>query len=99
MDNSTKSLFEVVIDDFDEVLSQAVDKHGREEAFSNDGLDEIFSQSLDMFEEVKNSVEDAIDITDMFEFGGPSLVMGRRFATKKGKEICIFDHFYVLFSS
>ena len=39
------------------------------EAFSNDGLDEILSQSLDMFEEVKNSVEDAIDITDMFEFG------------------------------
>ena len=47
----------------------------REEAFSNDRLDEIDSQTLDMFEEVKNSVEDAIDITDMFEFGGPSLVM------------------------
>ena len=30
-----------------------------------------------MVEEVKNSVEDAIDITDMFEFGGPSLVMAR----------------------
>jgi len=27
MDNSTKGLFEVVIDDLDEVLSQAVDKH------------------------------------------------------------------------
>ena len=27
MDNSTKRLFEVVIDDLDEVLSQAVDKH------------------------------------------------------------------------
>ena len=39
-----------------------------------------------MFEEVKNSVEDAIDITDMFEFGGPSLVMARRFPTKKGEE-------------
>ena len=99
MDNSTKRLFEVVIDDLDEVLSQAVDKHEREEAFSNDGLDEILSQSLDMFEEVKNSVEDAIDITDMFEFGGPSLVMTRRFATKKGEEIYISDHFYVLFSS
>ena len=48
MDNSTKLLFEVVIDDLDEVLSQAVDKHEREEAFSNDGLDEILSQSLDM---------------------------------------------------
>ena len=52
-----------------------------------------------MFEKVKNSVEDAVDITDMFEFGGPSLVMGRRFATKNGEEIYIFDHFYVLFSS
>ena len=90
MDNSTKSLFEVVIDDLDKVLSQAVDKHEREEAFSNERLDEILSQSLDMFKEVKNSVEDAIDITDMFEFGGPSLVMGRRFATKKGEEIYIF---------
>ena len=30
-----------------------------------------------MFEEVKNSVKGAIDITDMFEFGGPSLVMAR----------------------
>ena len=99
MDNSTKSLFEVVIDDLDEVLSQAVNRHEREEAFSNDGLDEILSQSLDMFEEVKNSVEDAIDITDMFEFGGPILVMGRRFATEKGEEINSFDHFYVLFSS
>ena len=89
MDNSTKRLFEVVIDDLDEVLSQAVDKHEREEAFSNDRLDEILSQSFDMFEEVKNSVEDAIDITDMFEFGGPSLVMARRFATKKGEEIYI----------
>ena len=54
-----------------------MDKHERKEDFSNDGLDEILSQSLDMFEEVKNSVEDAIDITDMFEFGGPSLVMAR----------------------
>ena len=52
MDNSTKRLFEAVIDDLDEVLSHAVDKHEREEAFSNDGLDEILSQSLDMLEEV-----------------------------------------------
>ena len=74
-------------------------KHEREEAFSNDGLDEILSQSLEMFEEVKNSVEDAIDKTDMFEFGGPSLVMARRFATEKGEEMYIFDLFYVLFSS
>ena len=79
MDNSTKRFFQVVIDDLlYEVLFQAVDKHEREEAFSNDGLDEILSQSLDIFEEVKNSVEDAIDITDMFEFGGSFLVMARR---------------------
>ena len=77
MDNSTKRLFEVVIDDLDEVLSQAVDEHEREEAFSNEGLDEILSQSLDMLEEVKNSMEDAIDIADMFGFGGLSLVMAR----------------------
>ena len=38
MDNSTKRLFEVVDDDLDEVLSQAVDKHEREEAFCDDGL-------------------------------------------------------------
>ena len=50
MDNSAKRLFEMVIDDLDEMLSHAVDKHEREEAFSNDGLDEILSQSLDMFE-------------------------------------------------
>ena len=50
-------------------------------------------QSLDIFEEVKNSVEDVIDITDMFEFGGPSLVMARRFATKKGEEIYILTIF------
>ena len=101
MDNSTKRFFEVVIDDLDEVLSQAVDKYEREEAFSNDGLDEILSQSLDrdMFEEVKNSVEDNIDISDMLEFGGPNLLMARRFATKTGEEIYIFDHFHVLFSS
>ena len=94
-----KRMFELVIDDLDEVLSQAVDKYEREEAFSNDGLDEILSQSLDMFEEVKNSVEDATDISDMLEFGGPSLVMAWRFATKTDEEINIFDHFYVLFSS
>ena len=81
----------MVIDDLGEVLSQALDKHEREEAFSNDGLDEIFSQSLDMFEEVKNRVEDAIDITDMFEFGGPSLLMSRRFATKKERFVKEFD--------
>ena len=78
MENSTKRLFEVVIHDLDEVLSQAVNKHEREEAFSNVGLDEILSRYLDMFEEVKNSEEDAIDITDMFEFGGSILVMARK---------------------
>ena len=97
MDNSTKRLFEVVIHDHDEVVSQAVDKYERKEAFSNDGLDEIHSQSLDMFEEVKNSVQNAIDISDMLEFGGPSLVMARRFATETGEEIYIFDQFWFYF--
>ena len=97
MDNSTKRLFEVVIDDLDEVFSQAEDKHEREEAFSNDGLDEILSQYLDMFEEVKNSVEDAIGITDMFEFGGCSLVMIRRFATKKARKYTFLTIFMFYF--
>ena len=52
MANSAKRLFEMVIDDLDEMLSHALDKHEREEAFSNDGRNEILSQSLDMFEEV-----------------------------------------------
>ena len=33
MDNSTKRLFEVVIDDLYEVLSQAVDKHEPKKLF------------------------------------------------------------------
>ena len=86
MENSTKRLFEVVIDDLDEALSQAVDKHEREEAFSNNRLDQILSQSLDIFKEVKNSVEDAIDITDMFEFGGPSLFMARCVVSSIGQK-------------
>ena len=52
MDNSTKHLFEVVSEDLDEVLSQAVDKLECKKPFSNEGLDEILSLSLDMFEEV-----------------------------------------------
>ena len=58
-----------------------------------DVIEPISLSSLDMFEEVKNSAEDAIDITDMLEFGGPSLVMAQRFPTKKGEETYIFDHF------
>ena len=37
MDNSTKRLFEVVDDDLDEVLSQALDKHEREKLFVTTG--------------------------------------------------------------
>ena len=37
----TKRLCEVTDDDLDEVMSQAVDKHGREEAFSDDVLDAL----------------------------------------------------------
>ena len=46
MDNSTKRLFEAVIDDLDEVLSHAVDEHEREDAFSNDGLVKSFHSPL-----------------------------------------------------
>ena len=41
---------------------------------------EILSQSLVTFEQ-KSLEDDAIDITNMFEVGGPSLVMGRHFKT------------------
>ena len=44
MDNSTKRLFEVVDDDLDEVFSQAVDKHEREEG--NDGQMKSFHSPL-----------------------------------------------------
>ena len=44
-------------------------------------------------EEVKNSVEGAVDITDMFEFGGPSWLWLGDLQLKKGEEIYIFDHF------
>ena len=40
-------------------------------------------QTLDMLEEDKESAEDAVDITDMFETGGRSLVMARRPRTTK----------------
>ena len=57
-----------------------VDQYEKEEVVLDEGLDEILFQSLDMFEQ-KSLEDDAIDITDMFEVGGPSLVMGRRFQT------------------
>ena len=39
--------------------------------------------ALDMFEQ-KSLDDDAIDITGMFESGGSSLVMARRFRTAEG---------------
>ena len=49
----------------DDLLSQAVNQNQRGELDLDDGLDHIFSQSLEVFEEKKILV-DAIDITDMF---------------------------------
>ncbi|KAK2564509.1 hypothetical protein P5673_011953 [Acropora cervicornis] len=91
MDNSTKRLFEVVIDDLDEVLSQAVDKHEREEAFSNDGLDEILSQSLDIFEEYVRSENDypRYKLSDANE---SLLVEEKNFALMKSKYCSAVDH-------
>ena len=38
----------------------------------DDGLDEILSQSRDMFEEEMKGIEDPVDIRDMFGRGGTS---------------------------
>ena len=51
--------------------------------------------SLDMFEQ-KSLEDDTIDITHMFEVGGPILVMGRRFQTAKGNRS---EHLFVCLSS
>ena len=53
-------------------------KPKRRNRFRRDGLHHILSQSLDMFEE-KKILDDIIDITNMFESGGLSSLMGRRF--------------------
>ena len=82
-------------DGLDDLLSQAVDQCEKEEVLLDDGLDEILSQSLDMFEQ-KSVEDDAIDITDMFEFGGPSLVMARRFQTPKGNRPEHFSYAFLL---
>ena len=74
-------------DGLDDLLSQAVDRCVKEEVDLDDGLDGILSQSLDIFEQ-KSLDDDAIDITDMFESGGPSLqVMARRFRIVKGNPL------------
>ena len=73
-------------DGLDDLLSQEVDQYEKEEVILDDGLDEILSQSLE---------DDAIDITDMFEVGGPSLLMGRRFQTAKGNRS---EHLFVCLS-
>ena len=69
----------------------AVKRNQREEIDLDDGLDHILSHSLDMFE-----VDDAIDITDMFESGDPSLVMVGRFPAAKGENpfvtSCVTGH-------
>lgn len=55
----------------------------KEETVLDNGLVEILSQSLDMFEE-KKVEENTIDITDMFESGGTNLVVETRFQSGKG---------------
>ena len=80
---SGKRLCDMMDDGLDDLLSQAVDRCEKEEVDLDNGLDGILSQSLDIFEQ-KCLDDDAIDITDMFESGGPSLVMARRFRTAKG---------------
>ena len=78
-----KRLLVMMSDGLDDLLSQGVDQYEKEEVILDDGLDEILSQSFGMFEQ-KSLEDDAIDITDMFEVGRPSLLMGRRFQTAKG---------------
>ena len=80
---SGKRLCGMMDDGLDDLLSQAVGQCEKEEVDLDDGLDGILSQSLDIFEQ-KSLDDDAIDITDMFESVGPSLVMARRFRTAKG---------------
>ena len=71
-------------DGHDDLLSQAVNRNQREEIDLDHGLDHTLSPSLDTFEE-KKILDDAIDIADMFESDGPSLVMVRKFPAEKGK--------------
>ena len=68
---SGKRLCDMMDDGLDDFLSQAVDRCEKEFDL-DDGLDRILSQSLDIFEQ-KSLDYDAIDITDMFDSGGPSL--------------------------
>ena len=80
---SGKRLCHMMYDGLDDLLSQAEDQCEKEKVDLDDGLDGILSQSLDIFEQ-KSLVDDAINIIDMFESGGPSLVMAKRFRTAKG---------------
>jgi len=89
-----KRLLEVMSDGLDDLLSQGVDQYEKEEVILDDGLNEILSQSFGMFEQ-KSLEDEAIDITDMFEVGGPSLLMGRRFQTAKGNRS---EHLFVCLS-
>ena len=73
-----KRSFGMMEDGHDDLLLQTVNRNQREEIDLDEGLDHILSQSLDMFEE-KKILDDPIDITDMFESGGSSLVMVRIF--------------------
>ena len=88
---SGKRLCDMTDDGLDDLLSPAVDPCEKEEVVLDDGFDGILSQSLDIFEQ-KSLNDDAIDITDMCESGGPSLVMARQFQIAKGnpfEERCV----------
>ena len=54
----------------DEVLSQSEDEYKRQVCDLGVGLDEILSQPVDM-------IEEAIQIVDIIEIGGPSMTCPR----------------------
>ena len=79
-----KCSFGMMEDAHNGLLSQAAKRNQREEIDLDDGLDHIISQSLDMFEE-KKILDDAIDLTDMLESDGLTLVMVMGFLAAKSK--------------
>ena len=50
----------------------------------DNGIDEILSQTVDMFEEAMDGVLVAVDIMYMFEIGGPSMTCARVVQKPKG---------------
>ena len=50
----------------------------------DDGLDEILSQAVDMFEEAMDGFVQAFDIMEIFEIGGPFTTSARVAQKPKG---------------